>query len=60
MAAAPRGGGGGLGGMLARRMMRGQTQQRTTAMTLTTETLSIAATAGAEDVAIPAGFKQKK
>jgi len=59
VAAAPKPG-GGLGGMLARRMMRGQTQQRTTAMTTTQETLSIAASASAEDVQIPAGFKEKK
>lgn len=52
----------GLSGMLARRMMggRGQTQQRTTAMTTSTETLSIAAAASDADVAIPAGFKLKK
>jgi len=65
MAAAPQqssGGGGGLGGMLAGRMMRGrgQTQQRTTTLTTSREILSIASTASAEDVAIPAGFKEKK
>lgn len=58
VAEAPRG--GGLGGMLARRMMRGQSQQRTTFMTTTHETLSIATSASAEDVTIPADFKLKK
>lgn len=57
------GGGGGisgrLGGMLARKM-RGPTQQRSTIMTTTVERLSIEPTASAEDVAIPAGFKEKK
>ena len=61
MANAPRGGGGGgLGGMLAARMMRGQSQQRTTTLTTTNETVSIALASSAEDVAIPAGFKEKK
>jgi hypothetical protein len=59
-AASSNGGGGGLGGMLARRMMRRQTEQRTKALTTTNETMSIAASATADDVAIPAGFKQKK
>lgn len=60
-AAAPpaSGGGGGLGGMLAGRMMRGrgQAQPRSTVMTATNETLSIATAATDADVAIPAGFK---
>jgi hypothetical protein len=60
MANAPRGDSGGIGGFLARRMMRGQSEQRTTALTTTSETLSIAPAATAEDVAIPAGFKEKK
>jgi len=59
MANAPKAG-GGLGGMLAARMMRGQSQQRTTTLTTTNEAMSIAPTAAAEDVAIPAGFKEKK
>jgi hypothetical protein len=54
------GGGGGIGGMLASRMMKRQTEQRTKALTSTNETLSIATTASADDVAIPAGFKEKK
>lgn len=57
------GGGGGLsgrlGGMLASRM-RGPAQQRSTVMTTTVERLSIEPTASAEDVAIPAGYKEKK
>jgi len=60
MANAPKSSGGGLGGMLAARMMRGQSQQRTTTLTTTVETQSIATTASADDVAIPAGFKEKK
>jgi hypothetical protein len=60
MANAPKSSGGGLGGMLAARMMRGQSQQRTTTLTTTSETQSIAPTANADDVAIPAGFKEKK
>ncbi len=57
------GGGGGisgrLGGMLGRRM-RGPAQQKSLVMTSTTEYLSIEPSASAEDVAIPAGFKEKK
>jgi hypothetical protein len=60
MKSAPAAGGGGLGGMLARRMNRGGSQQRTTALTTTHETLSIGTTVAPEDVAIPAGFKEKK
>jgi hypothetical protein len=41
-------------------MMRGQTKQRTTFMTTTHETLSVAASANADDVQIPASFKEKK
>ena len=62
MAGAPRGGdaGGGIGGMLARRMARGQTEQRSTTLTTTMETQSIATAVSAADVAVPAGFKEKK
>lgn len=54
-------GGGGLGGMLAGRIMRGrgQTQARSTVMTSTTETLSVAPTVADADVALPAGFRQR-
>jgi hypothetical protein len=62
-AASSQSGGGGLsgrlGGMLARRM-RGPAQQRSTVLTTTVERLSIDPSASAEDVAIPAGFKEKK
>ena len=51
---------GGLGGMLAGRFNRGATEQRTKALTTTHEYLSIATAASPEDVAIPAGFKEKK
>jgi hypothetical protein len=53
------GGGGGIGGMLAGRLNRGASQQRTKTLTMTQEYLSIAASASADDVAIPAGFKVK-
>ena len=55
-------GGGGLGGMLGRKIMgnKGKPQQRSLLFTTTTETLSIDATASDADVAIPAGFKEKK
>jgi hypothetical protein len=52
-------GGGGLGGFLAKKM-QGTPQQRTTMMTTTVERLSIEPSASAEDVAIPAGYKEKK
>ena len=56
------GGGGGLSGMLARRVAgnRGQPQQRTKVLTTTHDLLSIDTTVASEDVAIPAGFKEKK
>ena len=54
--------GGGLGGMIGRKIMggRGQVTQRSTMLTTTSETLSIATTVPETDVAIPAGFKLKK
>ena len=52
--------GGGLGGMLARKMMKQQDKPRATVLTLNTETLEIAQTVAAEDLQIPAGFKEKK
>lgn len=56
-------GGGGisgrLGGMLSRRM-RGPAQQKSLVMTTSTEYLSIEPSATADDVAIPATFKEKK
>ncbi len=60
-AAKPAPSGGGLGGMLAGRIMRGrgQTQARSTVMTSTTETLSVAPTVADADVALPAGFRQR-
>jgi hypothetical protein len=55
-------GGGGLGGMIGRGLMRGrgQVQQRSKTFTMTNETLSVATTASDADVAIPAGFKERK
>jgi hypothetical protein len=58
--AAQTGGGGGIGGMIARRMARGSSEPRTKVMTSTSETLTIATSATAADVAIPADFKAKK
>jgi len=54
--------GGGLGGMLAKKMMgnKGQPQQRSTVFTSISEYLSIDPSATDADVAIPAGFKEKK
>ena len=52
-------GGGGLSGMLARRMMKKNDSPRATIFTINTETLEIATSVAAEDVAVPAGFKQK-
>jgi hypothetical protein len=56
------GGGGGIGGAIAGRLMRGrgQTQQRTKAMTSTHELLSVATNVADADLQIPAGFKEKK
>jgi hypothetical protein len=53
--------GGGISGALARRMMGNKKpEQRSLLYTSTTETLSIDTTAADADVAIPAGFKEKK
>jgi hypothetical protein len=46
--------------MLARRMLRGKSEPRTTWLTTTSETQSIATSVSADDVAVPAGFKEKK
>lgn len=52
---------GGLGGMLARRMGAGRKpEKRSLVLTATNETQSIDLDASAADVAIPAGFKEKK
>jgi hypothetical protein len=56
-------GGGGLSGALARRMMggRGGTQEaRSTVLTMMNEYLTVDTSAADADVAIPAGFKEKK
>jgi hypothetical protein len=57
------GGGGGLSGMLARRMTagRGGSQQaRATVLTMMNEYVTVETSASDADVAIPAGFKEKK
>ena len=52
--------GGGLGGMLARKMMKNDARARATVFTLTHETLEVSPTVAAEDLQLPAGFKEKK
>jgi hypothetical protein len=52
-------GGGGLGGLLARRLHRSQGEARSTVLTTTNETLSVGTSVSADDLAIPAGFKEK-
>ena len=54
--------GGGLSGALARRMMgnRGQPTQRSKVFSASSELLSLATAATDADVAVPAGFKEKK
>ena len=54
---------GGIGGIMGRMMNRGgggQNQPRSTVMTTTSEIQSIGTTVSADDIAIPAGFKEKK
>jgi hypothetical protein len=53
------GSGGGLGGMLARRMMKKEEKPRATVFTLTHETMEISTDVAENELAIPAGFKQK-
>ncbi|MGB2714812.1 MAG: hypothetical protein WBC51_11565 [Vicinamibacterales bacterium] len=52
-------GGGGIGGMLARRMMKKEEKPRATVFTLAHETVEISTDVADNDLAIPAGFKQK-
>ena len=52
--------GGGLGGMLARRINKGAEKPRATIFTVNTETLEVSPAVAAEDLQIPAGFKEKK
>ena len=61
-AAQQQSGGGGIGGMIGRRIAggRGQAQQRTKNLTMANEVLSISTSVADADVAIPAGFKEKK
>jgi len=60
MKGAPSSTGGGIGGMLAKSMMKGSSQQRTKTFTSTREVLSVGTAVADADVAIPAGFKLKK
>jgi hypothetical protein len=60
-AAEQSGGGGGIGGALAGRLLRrGSQQPRSKSMTMTHEVLSVDTTVTADDVQLPAGFKEKK
>jgi hypothetical protein len=52
-------GGGGLGGMLARRMIKKEEKPRATVFTLTHETVELSTDVAENELAIPAGFKQK-
>ena len=52
--------GGGLGGMLARKMMKTDARPRATVFTLMHETLEVSPAVAAEDLQLPAGFKEKK
>ncbi len=52
--------GGGLSGMLARKMIKNETRPRATVVTLTHETLDVTPAVAAEDLQLPAGFKEKK
>jgi hypothetical protein len=55
------GGGGGLTGMFAKKLMkRDEPKQRATILTIDHEVLEVADTVAADDLAIPAGFKEKK
>jgi len=51
--------GGGISGMLARRMIKKDDKPRATVVTLNHETLEVTPAVAAEDLQIPAGFKQK-
>jgi hypothetical protein len=54
--------GGGISGMLARKMMKKDKDEkpRVTIFTINGETLEIATSVSAADLEIPAGFKQNK
>lgn len=54
--------GGGIGGMLSHKLMGkpSEPQQRAKVMTTTHDLLSVATSVSADDVAIPAGYKEKK
>jgi hypothetical protein len=52
--------GGGLSGMLARKMVKRDDKPRSTIFTLNHETLEVTSTVAAEDLQLPAGFKEKK
>jgi hypothetical protein len=53
-------GGGGLGGMLARRIKKEDPKPRSTIFTTTSEVQEVGTSVAAEDLSLPAGFKEKK
>ena len=53
-------GGGGIGGMLARKMMKKESKPRSTIFTTRHQFLEVSKSVDAADLAIPAGFKEKK
>jgi hypothetical protein len=53
-------GGGGLGGMLARRLKKDDGKPRATIATMQFEVQEVATAVTPDDVAVPAGFKEKK
>ena len=53
-------GGGGLGGMLARRLKKDEGKPRSTIFTMNYDVLEVGTNVAPDDVAVPAGFKEKK
>jgi hypothetical protein len=54
------GGGGGLTGRFARKIMKKEEKPRAVIFTVNHETLEVTPSVAAEDLQIPAGFKEKK
>src|SRR5215471_832484 len=53
-------GGGGIGGMLGRKLMKKESKPRSTIFTTRHQFLEVSKSVDAADLAIPAGFKEKK
>jgi len=56
----PTSGGGGIGGMLGRKLMKKESKPRSTIFTTRHQFLEVSKSVDAADLAIPAGFKEKK